>query len=135
MNKVFLMGRVGQLPEIKTTEGGKKLARFSLATSSSYKDSAGEWQNQTEWHNISAWGYAADKVERTAKKGSLLVVEGKITYRKYTDKNGVERTATEIVAETVNFTEKAETSDLGEPVKVAMPNPKASASDTDDLPF
>ena len=98
INKVTLIGHLGQDPEIHRLENGTPVGRFSLATSESYKDAAGELQTQTEWHNIVVWREQAVQAEKILKKGSLAYIEGKISYRKYTDKNGVERTTTDITA-------------------------------------
>ncbi len=110
INKVTLVGNLGKDPEIRTLENGTKVGTFSLATTESYKDKSDTWQNLTEWHNIVVWRYLAEKCERELKKGNLAYVEGKITHRKYNDKDGVERTTTEIVAVTVNSLERREKS-------------------------
>lgn len=98
INKVTLVGHVGQDPEIRRLENGSSVGRFSLATNETYKDANGEFKDQTEWHNIVVWKNLAEQAEKVLKKGSLVYVEGKISYRKYTDKAGVEKTTTDIVA-------------------------------------
>jgi single-strand DNA-binding protein len=108
INKVTLIGHLGQDPEVRRLENGTPVGRFSLATSDSYKDASGEWQNQTEWHNIVVWRDLAERAEKSIKKGGLVYVEGKLTHRKYTDKNGVERIATDVVANTFRILEKRE---------------------------
>jgi single-strand DNA-binding protein len=108
INKVTLIGHLGQDPEVRRLENGTPVGRFSLATSDSYKDASGEWQNQTEWHNIVVWRDLAERAEKNIKKGGLVYVEGKLTHRKYTDKNGVERIATDVVANTFRILEKRE---------------------------
>lgn len=97
-NKVQLIGHVGNQPEVKTFEGGKKVAQFSLATNEHYTNSKGEKVEQTEWHRISAWGKTAEIIEKYVGKGKEIAVEGKLTYRSYDDKNGEKRYITEIVA-------------------------------------
>lgn len=98
VNKVILLGIVGKKPEIRTTQDGKKVASFSLATSESWKDkNTGEKKEKTEWHNISVFGGLAGIVESYVDKGSKLYVEGAIKTEKYTDKNGVEKYVTKIV--------------------------------------
>jgi len=108
INKVTLIGNLGQDPEIRTLENGTQVGRFSLATSDSYKDKSGDWQNQTDWHNIVVWRDLAERALTQLKKGSMVYVEGKISNRKYTDKVGVERTVTDIVASTFRLLEKRE---------------------------
>lgn len=108
INKVTLIGNVGQDPDIRTLENGTKVGRFSLATNESYKDKEGVWQTQTEWHNVIVWRDLAERAGNTVKKGGSLYVEGKIQSRKYTDKEGVEKTSTDIVASTFRSLEKKE---------------------------
>jgi single-strand DNA-binding protein len=108
INKVTLIGHLGKDPEIRTLENGTKVGTFSLATNENYKDKNDTWQTITEWHNIVVWRGLAERAERELKKGNLAFIEGKITHRKYTDKDGVERSTTEIVASTVNSLEKKE---------------------------
>jgi len=110
VNKVTLIGNLGRDPEVRTLENGAKVATFTLATNENYKDRNDTWQTQTEWHNIVVWRFLAEKAERELKKGSLVYLEGKITHRKYQDKEGVERFVTEIVANTMNSLEKRENS-------------------------
>ena len=106
MNRVTLIGLLGKDPEVKRLESGTPVAKFTLATDESYKDKNGEIQKQTEWHDIVAWRGQAELAERGLKKGTLAFVEGKITHRKYTDANGVDRYITEIVANTIRVLEK-----------------------------
>jgi single-strand DNA-binding protein len=100
-NKVQLIGHVGQDPEIKNFDGGRKLANFSLATNESYTNSKGEKVDQTEWHRVTAWGKTAEIIEKYVTKGKEIVIDGKLTYRTYDDKEGVKRYLTEIVANEV----------------------------------
>jgi single-strand DNA-binding protein len=96
-NKVLLIGNLGQDPEIKTLESGKKVARFTLATNESFKNSEGQKVEETTWHNIVAWNGLADTASRFLKKGREVAVEGKLVYRSYEDKKGVTKYITEIV--------------------------------------
>lgn len=96
-NKVQLIGHVGQEPEIKTFEGGKKLANITLATNESYTNAKGEKVEQTEWHRLTAWGKTADLIESYVIKGKEIAVEGKLSHRSYDDKDGVKRYITEVV--------------------------------------
>jgi single-strand DNA-binding protein len=97
-NKVQLIGNLGQAPAIKTTESGKKLAQFSVATNESYQNAQGEKVTETQWHQVVAWGKLADIVEKYLIKGKEVAIEGKLVNRNYTDKQGVKHYATEVVA-------------------------------------
>jgi len=96
-NKVQLIGNLGNSPEIITLENGQKLAKFSLATNENYKNSKGEKQTKTDWHNVVAWNKTADIVEKYVNKGNEIAVEGKLTSRSYETKEGEKRYITEIV--------------------------------------
>ncbi len=95
-NKVQLIGNLGNNPEIKNTENGKKLAKFSVATNESYRNANGDKINETQWHNLIAWGKVAEIVEKYLVKGSEVAVEGKLLYRNYNDKDGNKKYITEI---------------------------------------
>lgn len=97
-NKVQLIGRLGQDPDIKTLESGKKVAHFNLATNESYRNGEGTKVEETTWHSIVAWNGLADLSSRFLSKGKEVCLEGRISYRTYTDKNGNQRNVTEIVA-------------------------------------
>jgi single-strand DNA-binding protein len=97
-NKVQLIGRLGQDPEIKTLESGKKVAHFNLATNESYRNAEGTKIDETTWHSIVAWNGLAELSSKFLSKGREVCIEGRISYRSYTDKNGVQRNVTEIVA-------------------------------------
>jgi single-strand DNA-binding protein len=96
-NRVTLIGNLGQDPETKTTESGKKFTHFTLATDDGYKNSDGQKVNETTWHNIVAWNGLADIAGKYLKKGRQVAVEGRIVYRSYEDKKGVTKYITEIV--------------------------------------
>jgi single-strand DNA-binding protein len=96
VNKVILVGRVGQDPEIRYTSSGDPVINLSLATSETWKNKAGEKQESTEWHRINFFGKPAEIINQYVRKGSQLYVEGKIKSKKYTDKQGVEKSAFEI---------------------------------------
>jgi len=96
-NKVQLIGHVGNDPEILNLESGKKLAKFSIATNESYKNSKGEKITDTQWHNIVAWGKTAELIESYVPKGKEIGIEGKLTSRSYEDKDGVKKYITEVV--------------------------------------
>jgi single-strand DNA-binding protein len=96
INKVILVGNLGNDPEIRTLESGAKLATFSIATTESYKDREGNKQENTEWHRIVAWRGLADIIERYVRKGTKLYVEGKLSTRSY-EQDGVTKYLTEVV--------------------------------------
>lgn len=96
-NSVQLIGHVGQEPEIKNLEAGKKLANLTIATNESYKNAKGEKVEKTEWHRVTAWGKTAEIIEKYVTKGKEVAVDGKLTYRSYDDKDGNKRYVTEVV--------------------------------------
>ena len=96
-NRVTLIGNLGQDPETKTTESGKKVTNFTLATDDGYKNSDGQKVSETTWHNIVAWNGLADIAGKYLKKGRQVAVEGRIVYRTYEDKKGATKYITEIV--------------------------------------
>jgi single-strand DNA-binding protein len=98
VNKVFLIGNLGRDPEVRYLEGNVAVAKFSVATNESYKDKKGDWQTVTEWHDVVAWRALAERAEKQLKKGSQVFVEGKLTHRKYQDKEGIDRYVSEVVA-------------------------------------
>jgi len=110
-NKVQLIGNLGNAPEVKTIEGGKKLARFSIATKESYRNAKGEKVTETTWHNIVAWGKVAEIAEKYLTKGKEVAVEGKLINNSYTDKDGNKKYSTEVqVSEILMLGSKAEVS-------------------------
>ena len=96
-NSVRLIGHLGKDPETKQLEGGNSLARVSLATREVYKNKNGEKVENTQWHNLIGWGKTAELMNTLLKKGKQIVIDGKIVYRTFEDRNGVKRTRTEIV--------------------------------------
>jgi single-strand DNA-binding protein len=106
VNKVILVGNVGQDPEIRSTQDGKEIANFSVATSESWKDkNTGERREKTEWHKVVIFSQGlVGIVKNYVKKGSKLYLEGSLQTRKWTDNNGVEKYTTEIVLQNFNGT-------------------------------
>ena len=96
-NRVQLIGNVGNDPEIKTLENGKKLAHLTIATNDRYTNDKGEKVEQTEWHRVTAWGKTAEIIEKYVVKGKEVAIEGKLTHRSYDDKNGEKKYITEVV--------------------------------------
>ena len=97
VNKVILIGNLGKDPEIRRLESGAAVARFSLATNENYKDKSGEWQTQTEWHDVVLWRNLAERAESFLKKGYMIYLEGKLTTRSWEDQEGNKRRTTEVV--------------------------------------
>lgn len=97
VNKVILVGHLGRDPEVRTIDSGVKVARFSMATTESYKDRNGERKDVTEWHNIVVWRNLAEIAEKYLTKGKLIYLEGKLQTRSWED-NGAKRYATEVIA-------------------------------------
>jgi single-strand DNA-binding protein len=95
-NKVQLIGNLGKNPDIKKTEAGKKLVRFSVATNEVYTNQKGEKVKETQWHNVIAWGKVADIAEKYLNKGMEVAVEGKLITKDYIDKEGNKKYATEV---------------------------------------
>ena len=100
-NKVQLIGNVGNEPEMTVLESGKKVIRFSLATSENYKNANGEKVQTTDWHNLVAWGKTAEIIDQYAGKGKQVAVEGKLISRSYETKEGEKRYITEVVVNEV----------------------------------
>ena len=152
LNRVTLIGRLGKDPEVRRLESGAAVAKFSLATSETYKDKDGNKVDTTEWHNIIIWRAQAEIAEKYLKKGMLVYVEGKLTYREYTDKDNQKKYFTEIVASDFRKLERKEGGGGGgyfptdEPSSAgrassSVPEPAGVMGDvgeppaTDDLPF
>ena len=142
LNKVILIGNLGRDPELKMTPGGQALARFSLATTETWKNPQGEKQSKTEWHNIVVWGKQAEIAEKFLRKGKQIMVEGRIQYREYTDQAGVKKTACDIRCDNFVMLGRMDEggarpssgghSDFDEPLP---PPPASGSSYDDDIPF
>ena len=101
VNKVILLGNLGKDPELNYLPSGQSVAKFSLATSRKYKDKNGELKEETEWHNIVAWGKVGEISAQYLKKGSQAYVEGRIRSHSWEDREGKKRTTVEIVADEI----------------------------------
>lgn len=145
VNKVILIGNLGIEPEVRTLENGTKLCRLSIATSESYTNREGVKVEQTEWHSVTLWRGLAEIAEKYLAKGNKVYIEGKLRTRSYTDKDGIEKYSTEIVADNMQMLGGPS----GDSSSASRSNPQsepkqqsASAStgsdqgnDEDDLPF
>ncbi len=146
VNKVLLLGNLGNNPEIRYTNTGTAVANFNLATSESWNDKTGQKQERTEWHRVVVWGKLAELCEKYLSKGRQCFVEGRLQTRSWDDKDGNKRYTTEIVASTVQFLGGANAqapqvnasagsqSGMGEPVG-DMPQAQESAFTEDEIPF
>lgn len=146
INKVILIGNLGRDPEVRMLEGGVAVGNFPIATNENYKDKSGNWQTRTEWHDIVAWRQLAENLESRMSKGTLVYVEGKLSSRKYTDKDGIERYKTDVVANTIRVIDrKNESSSAGMGMGASSSgnqensadsgSQESSSGDLDDLPF
>ena len=97
-NKVQLIGNLGMNPIVTELDGGRKVAKFTLATNETYKNQKGERVQDTQWHNVVAWGKTAELMEQLLAKGKEVMVEGKLTNRSWDDKDGNKRYITEVIA-------------------------------------
>ena len=152
LNKVMIIGRLGQDPELKYTPQGSAVCTISLATDEGYKDQSGNQVDKTEWHRVVMWRKLAEIAGQYLKKGSLVYIEGKLSTRSY-DKDGQKHYSTEIVADTMTMlggkgdgTSQSQTQSYQAPAQTQKPSSKAEEAppafdipDTDfnddDLPF
>ena len=103
VNKVIVLGRLGQDPELKHTAGGSAVSNFSVATNESWMDKQGQKQERTEWHRIVVWGKLAERCNQYLSKGRQVYLEGRLQTRSWEDKQGQKRYTTEIQANSVEF--------------------------------
>ena len=157
INKVILVGNVGQDPEIRYTgdvNNGTKVATVRLATTERYRDRNNNLQEHTEWHNVVAWRGQADLVEKYVKKGTQLYIEGRLRSRTWEDQTGAKRYAIDIVADTIQLLGRRQDSQqqggysapaqpaqqpapqpVQQPAQPVQPKPFADDEPSDDLPF
>lgn len=122
VNKVILVGNLGKDPEMRKLDGGVSRVNFSLATTEYYKDKEGRRIEQTEWHNIVLWRSVAENAERLLKKGNTIYLEGKLQTRKWQDKEGQQRSITEIVGENFQLIKRNEMSQGNDNASQATPS-------------
>lgn len=135
VNKVILIGNLGGDPEVRALENGNKVANFSMATTESYKNKAGEKVESTEWHRVVIWGKLAEIVEKYLKKGAKVYVEGKISYRSYEDKDGIKKYTTDILAQNMTMLGGNPQGSGQESTTAPAPMDQQPSGETDDLPF
>jgi single-strand DNA-binding protein len=148
LNKVMLIGNVGAEPEVKTTGGGTRIAKVSLATNRIYNDRSGQRQEKTEWHRLTFWDKLADLVEQYVKKGDRLYIEGRLEYSTSEDDKGQQRYFTDIIVQEMVMLGGAGGPGGGGGYEASAPRRRQPAqgsgsrpgpspfdSDDDDLPF
>lgn len=136
VNKAILVGNLGRDPELKYLASGDAVCNFSIATSETWKDKQGEKQEATEWHRVSFFGKLAEVCGQYLKKGSTVYVEGSIRTRKYTDKDGVEKYATDIKGERMQMLGSKSAPSEAEEKKPATTKPASKFDVLDgDEPF
>lgn len=125
LNRVTLIGNTGNAPECKTLADGTAVAKFSIATTETFRLKNGETQSRTDWHTIIAWRGLATFVCQYISKGSLLYIEGKLRNRQYEDKDGQKKYITEIIAEQIILLDK----------KTNTPKADMESNDMEEIPF
>ena len=115
LNKVLLIGNLGQNPELRATQGGQSVLTLRVATNERFKNRDGEWQDRAEWHSVVIWGKRAEGLAKVVSKGTQVYVEGRLQTRSYDDKQGQKRYVTEVVARDVILLGRRGTGEGGGP--------------------
>lgn len=137
INKVILVGNVGREPEMRFTPNGNPVTSFSVATNESYTDSSGEKQKRTEWFNVVTWNKLAENCNQFLSVGSMVYVEGKLQTRSWEAEDGQKKYRTEVIAFTVRFLSRRETTE-GEPGEAQQPSEAkepVGELELEDIPF
>lgn len=134
LNKLMLIGNLGRDAETRFTTNNVSITNFSIATTNSYKDKDGNWQNETTWHNVTSFNLS-DYFKDNLKKGKKFYVEGRITKREYTDKDGNKRTSTDVISEKLIPLESAAIDSSGTAETAADSTQAPEVETNDDLPF
>ena len=143
INRVTLLGNLGQDPDMRVTAQGKSVCTLRVATSESYKDGSGEWREITDWHNVVLWDWLADSAGKNCKKGSKVYIEGKLKTRSY-ERDGVTRYITEVVGQVfipLDLRPREDGAEYGTSQPAAAANNFSSSTDSvsqeldDDVPF
>jgi single-stranded DNA-binding protein len=147
LNKVILIGRLGRDPETRYMPNGEAVCNFSVATSESWKDQSGQRQERIEWHNITMYRRLAEIAGQYLKKGSQVYLEGRIQSRKYQGKDGIERTAYDIIANEMKMLGGGSDGQQAQPAQGETPTPPRrqapvapaapvdGSDESDDIPF
>ncbi len=135
LNKVMLIGRLGKNPEVRYTSNGDAVAELSLATSEKFKSANGQATERTEWHKLIVWRQTAEFAKQYLKKGQLVYAEGKITTRKWQDKEGNNRYNTEIQVKTLTALGSLSGGSNGSNQQQQQSAPNNNPPQDDDIPF
>ena len=137
INKVTLVGRLGADPEIRTLSSGAMVAKFGVATTESYRDRAGEWQEETQWHDVVLWRNLAERAQQSLRKGTMIYLDGKLTHRKWQDKDGNPRKTTEVVGAFLRVLDGRRDTPNGPGEETAGPGSsgRPEMESAEDLPF
>jgi single-strand DNA-binding protein len=151
VNRVILVGNLGQNPEVRFTAGNQPVAHFSVATSRSWKDKSGDMKEETEWHRVVVWGRQAESAGKYLSKGRQVYVEGRMHTRSWEGKDGQKHYTTEVVADNVVFLGGPQRGERPDPqaasdssvpsrekqpdVPMDIPSAEAAAPDLEDMPF
>ena len=136
LNKVILIGNLGQDPEARFTPQGTAVTNLSIATNESWKDQSGEMQDRTEWHRVVMYGRMAETAIEYMKKGQMVYVEGRLHTREWEDQNQIKRKTTEIRCDNFTMLGKRSEAPAGQVQDTMSPSPSSPASEADDdLPF
>lgn len=133
VNKVVLIGRLGKDIELRQTGAGSSIANMTLATDRRYKDGQGNAQTETEWHSVVLFGKTADIASQYLHKGSMVYIEGRLHTRKYTDKQGIERYATDIIGEAFQFLDSKKSTGESNVRSTNLRKPEPASDE--DVPF
>ncbi|MDO8550263.1 MAG: single-stranded DNA-binding protein [Ignavibacteria bacterium] len=131
LNKIMLIGNLGKDAETRFTTNNLSITNFTIATSNSYKGKDGNWVNETTWHNIVSFSLS-DYMKENLKKGRKFYVEGRISKRDYTDKEGIKRYSTEVISERLI---PLDSSGVSEETQTQVSEPDVSVEENEDLPF
>ncbi|OGU56290.1 MAG: single-stranded DNA-binding protein [Ignavibacteria bacterium RBG_13_36_8] len=134
LNKIMLIGNLGNDAETRFTTNNVAVTTYSLATTNSYKGKDGNWVNETTWHNIVSFNLS-DFFKENLKKGKKIYVEGRLSKRDYNDKEGIKRYVTEVVSEKLILLDSRETTESSTSVEGSAPDKIDSSVEDDDLPF
>ena len=152
LNKVMIIGNLGRDPEMRYTPSGQAVTQFTVAVNRNYKDGQGEWQEETEWFRVVAWGPLAERTAEYLRKGRKVYVEGRLQTRQWEDRDGQKRYTTELIAQTCTPLDRRPQEDgsgeVGGDESIASARPARPArvpegaarggdntDDIDDLPF
>ena len=149
LNKVMIIGNLGRDPEMRYTPSGQAVTQFTVAVNRNYKDGQGEWQEETEWFRVVAWGPLAERTAEYLRKGRKVYVEGRLQTRQWEDRDGQKRYTTELIANTCTPLDRRPQDDGADgaggeetfrgarPARVpdAPPRSGDNTDDIDDLPF